>query len=158
MVRLRLPTTAVACRRPGVATACTAGYAAATMGLAEAGRRRAGGARVFPATATLFAPVWVLERGTCSWLALAARIGRGGVMYAGRRIRLAAHSVRELERRAGAGRATALTPGSRTRPGHGSRRAYGTRRKMASSRTGRNGTTPPSAAPPRPAARPGSAA
>ena len=37
--------------------------------LAEAGRRRAGGARVFPVRASLLAPAWVAERAVCSWLA-----------------------------------------------------------------------------------------
>ncbi|MFF4127832.1 glycosyltransferase [Microbispora rosea] len=74
--------------------------AVAAVGLAEIGRRRAGGRRVFPATADLFAPVWVLERATCSWAALAARFVLGGVPYAGRRLRVAAHSTRRLRRRA----------------------------------------------------------
>ncbi|WP_449063095.1 glycosyltransferase [Planomonospora algeriensis] len=66
--------------------------------LAEAGRRRAGGRRVFPFSASLFAPAWILERAVCSWLALAARLTRGGVPYAGRRLRVAAHSVRWIKR------------------------------------------------------------
>ncbi|MBB5631444.1 hypothetical protein BJ981_007230 [Sphaerisporangium krabiense] len=74
------------------------GCAALTAAVAEAGRRRAGGRRVFPASCVLFAPVWVLERGVCSWLALYRR-GRGGVRYAGRTIRVAAHSARELRAR-----------------------------------------------------------
>ncbi|MFI7027122.1 glycosyltransferase [Microbispora rosea] len=74
--------------------------AVAAVGLAEIGRRRAGGRRVFPATAGLFAPVWVLERATCSWAALAARFVLGGVPYAGRRLRVAAHSTRLLRHRA----------------------------------------------------------
>ena len=88
--------TAVVRRRPAVA----ASAAGALIGLAELGRRRAGGTEVFPVTAALLAPIWVLERGTCSWLALGTRIGRGGVMYAGRRIRVAAHSVPQLRSRA----------------------------------------------------------
>ncbi|MFC6081824.1 glycosyltransferase family 2 protein [Sphaerisporangium aureirubrum] len=71
--------------------------AAGVAGLAEVGRRRDGGRRVFPATCSLFAPVWVLERAVCCWLALAARL-RGGVPYNGRRLRVAAHSVRYLRR------------------------------------------------------------
>ncbi|MEV4455915.1 glycosyltransferase family 2 protein [Microbispora sp. NPDC049633] len=74
--------------------------AAAMVGLAEIGRRRAGGRRIFPATSSLFAPVWVLERATCSWAALTARFLLGGVPYAGRRLRTAAHSTRRLRRRA----------------------------------------------------------
>jgi hypothetical protein len=68
------------------------------VGLAEVGRRRGGGRRVFPFSASLFAPVWILERAVCSWLALAARLTRGGVPYAGRRLRVAAHSVRWIRR------------------------------------------------------------
>ncbi|WP_206068269.1 glycosyltransferase [Nonomuraea composti] len=77
--------------------------AGAAVALAELGRRRAGGRHVFPATAPLFAPVWVLERATCSWLALGAALC-GGVPYAGRRLRRAAHSARSLRRAAGSAR------------------------------------------------------
>ncbi|MBB6552095.1 glycosyltransferase [Nonomuraea rubra] len=73
--------------------------AGVAVALAELGRRRAGGARVFPRTAALFAPVWVLERAVCSWLALGAALC-GGVPYAGRRLRRSAHSVRWLRRSA----------------------------------------------------------
>ena len=58
--------------------------AAGVLGLilaAERGRRRANGRTVFPARTSLFAPLWVGERGVCSWLALASRVGRGGVPY-----------------------------------------------------------------------------
>ncbi|MEO3794197.1 glycosyltransferase family 2 protein [Nonomuraea sp. B10E15] len=75
------------------------------VGLAEAGRRRAGGRRVFPASAALPAPVWVLERAACSWLALGAAL-TGGVPYAGGRIRRSAHSVRALRRRVRLARGT----------------------------------------------------
>ncbi|SCL22127.1 glycosyltransferase [Micromonospora inyonensis] len=83
---------AVVARRPGPVL----GAVAATVALAEAGRRRAGGTRVFPAGAALTAPLWVLERAICSWLALGQRVFFGGVRYAGTRIRHAAHSPREL--------------------------------------------------------------
>ncbi len=69
------------------------------VALAELGRRRAGGRRVFPGTAALFAPLWIMERATCGWLALGAAL-RGGVPYAGRRLRRAAHSSRWLRRSA----------------------------------------------------------
>ena len=75
--------------------------AAATVGLAEIGRRRAGGRQVFPLTAALLAPGWMLERAICSWLALAARLFCGGVPYAGRRMRIAAHWFVSGERSAG---------------------------------------------------------
>jgi hypothetical protein len=60
--------------------------AVASVALAEIGRRRGRGARVFPAGATLFTPVWLLERGTCAWLAVGQRVLFGGVSYAGRRL------------------------------------------------------------------------
>jgi hypothetical protein len=72
--------------------------ALATIGLAEFGRRRAGGTAVFPLTASLLAPLWVLERALCSWIALAERI-TGGCRYGGTRVRLAATPVRRLEAR-----------------------------------------------------------
>ncbi|MGA4987525.1 glycosyltransferase [Nonomuraea bangladeshensis] len=90
-------------RRPGLPAA----GAAVAVALAEAGRRRAGGRRMFPWEASLFAPVWILERGTCSWLAVAAAL-RGGVPYAGRRLKVAAHSPRWLRRQAAGGGSGAL--------------------------------------------------
>jgi hypothetical protein len=68
--------------------------------VAERGRRRAGGKHHFPASASLFAPVWVIERGVCAWLALVKR-RRGGVRYAGSTIKVAAHSEAALRRRFG---------------------------------------------------------
>ncbi len=50
--------------------------------LAEAGRRRSGGAAYFPWQASFFAPLWLLERGLCSWIAVARR-SHGGIAYAG---------------------------------------------------------------------------
>lgn len=85
---------AVVARRPGLLLRA----AAATVAVAELGRRRAGGTRVFPAHTALAAPLWVLERGVCSWLALGRRL-RGGVPHAGARVREAAHSSRALRRR-----------------------------------------------------------
>jgi hypothetical protein len=72
--------------------------ALATVGLAELGRRRAGGAGRFPVTAALLAPAWVGERSICAWLALGSRL-RGGVPYGERRLRHSAGSVRRLRRR-----------------------------------------------------------
>jgi hypothetical protein len=63
-----------------------AAAAVAAVALAEAGRRRAGGDVVFPASATLLAPVWLVERGTCAWLAVGTRFLFGGVRYAGGRL------------------------------------------------------------------------
>jgi hypothetical protein len=73
----------------------------AVVATAEAGRHRAGGRRVFPVTSSLLAPVWVVERAVCSWLALGAR-ARGGVPYRDGRLRKAASSHRALRRRMGA--------------------------------------------------------
>ena len=62
------------------------------VAVAEVGRRRAGGRRVYPAITSLCAPFWVLERGICSWIAVHQRIGHGGVRYAESRFATAAHS------------------------------------------------------------------
>lgn len=75
------------------------GAPAAAVALAERGRRRAGGAAVFPATSSLLAPLWVLERGICAWLAVLQRLRFGGVRYGDSVIPLAAHSERQLRRR-----------------------------------------------------------
>ncbi|HEV7563534.1 MAG TPA: glycosyltransferase family 2 protein [Solirubrobacterales bacterium] len=72
--------------------------AATSVALAEVGRRRAGGTTVFPVSGSLLAPAWLLERGTCAWLALGARL-RGGVRYGRGRIRQAATPSRALRRR-----------------------------------------------------------
>jgi hypothetical protein len=69
------------------------------VAIAEAGRRRAGGAAHVPATTPLFAPPWLLERGVTSWLAVWSRLVRGGCVYRGTIIRRAATSRRELRRR-----------------------------------------------------------
>jgi hypothetical protein len=76
-----------------------ASIAAAIVVLAEIGRRRAGGSRVFRASASLFAPLWVAERGVCSWLALLSRVMLGGVRYRGTVLKLAANPMRVLRAR-----------------------------------------------------------
>ncbi len=81
-------------RRP----AWLASAALASVVVAEVGRRRSGARRYVPGDVPLFAPLWVLERGVCSWLALAARL-RGGVRYRGKRLRVAANSMRTLRQR-----------------------------------------------------------
>jgi len=83
---------------PLLATATAAGPrwllsgAAVTIGVAEAGRRAAGGRRVFAADLALWAPFWVLERSLCAWVAVASK-ARGGVRYAGNRLGTSAHPV-----------------------------------------------------------------
>ncbi len=90
--------------------------AAAAAGLAEAGRRRHGGAAVFSPAASLLAPAWVAERSVCSWLALACRL-RGGIGYTGRRLPRAATSPAVLRRRARRlSAARSAEPGPRVRP------------------------------------------
>lgn len=74
---------------------------AALMGVAEVGRRRAGGAERFPPSASLFAPAWVAERSVCAWLALGSRL-RGGVPYGGRRLSHSATSMHRLRWRSSA--------------------------------------------------------
>jgi hypothetical protein len=67
--------------------------------LAEVGRRRAGGRGYFPASSSGLAPLWVLERGICAWLALRNRVTRGGVPYGDGVVPRAASSMRRLRRR-----------------------------------------------------------
>jgi Glycosyltransferase like family 2 len=91
---------------PGLALAAGSGrwkaLAAVALGLvtlAEVGRRRAGGRTFFHPTAPLFAPLWVLERGISSWLAVRERVANGGISYGGTVVPRAASSRRRLRRR-----------------------------------------------------------
>lgn len=68
------------------------------VALAERGRSRAGGRSVFPFSASLCAPLWLLERSAFSWVALGSWV-RGGCPYAGGRLRRAASSRRALKAR-----------------------------------------------------------
>ncbi|HVM34663.1 MAG TPA: glycosyltransferase family 2 protein [Actinomycetota bacterium] len=70
-----------------------AGLATAAVAVAETGRRKAGGSRVFPPVASLLAPLWLAERGVSSWLAVASRL-RGGVRYGEVRIQAAANRTK----------------------------------------------------------------
>lgn len=72
---------------------------AAVVALAELGRRRAGGTRVFPISASFFAPVWLAERAVCAWLALLSRLFLGGIPYRGTVLKLAANPLRVLRAR-----------------------------------------------------------
>ena len=66
------------------------------IGLAELGRRRSAGSRFFPASSSLLAPAWALERGICAWLAVLNRIRRGGQPYGDAFIVRSATPAREL--------------------------------------------------------------
>lgn len=88
-------------RRAGWAAVVVVVLGSAVL-VAEAGRRTAGGATAWPATAALWAPAWVLERAVCAWVALGWRV-RGGVPYRGTRIRCAAHSAAALRGSTGEG-------------------------------------------------------
>jgi hypothetical protein len=91
---------------PAIAAALVAGIPSAlavavlaVIAAAEAGRRRAGGARVFPAVASFAAPLWVCERAICAWLALGAFVLWGGIPYRGQIIARAATPMRVLQQR-----------------------------------------------------------
>ena len=58
-----------------------AGAGFAGIAVAEIGRRRGGGRAVFPATASLVAPLWLIERAIGVLLAVAARLALGGMPY-----------------------------------------------------------------------------
>ena len=73
--------------------------AATTVAVAEWGRWRGGGRRVFPASSSLLAPLWVAERAVCSWVAVGLWATRTGCPYAGTRFRRAATPVRRLRAR-----------------------------------------------------------
>jgi hypothetical protein len=88
--------------------------AASLVLLAERGRRRAGGASVFPSTSSLLAPLWVIERGICSWLAVAQRLRFGGVRYGADVIPTAAHSVSTIRRAQAQSHGTSRTHDTRT--------------------------------------------
>jgi hypothetical protein len=89
------PAAAAAVRTSPVLPAAAAG---ASVALAEVGRRRAGGARVFPVRASLAAPLWLAERSLTAWLAVGSRLILGGVRYAGTTFRKAASSRGRLAR------------------------------------------------------------
>ena len=103
-----LPALILLVRRYGAA-GCIPAAAVGVVGLAELGRRRRSGTLVFPATAALWAPVWVAERMVTIWAALLLRL-TGGVPYAGSKLANAGNSARALRRRHAEARA------NRTRP------------------------------------------
>lgn len=90
-----LAATAVGKRR----TRSIAAAALLAVGVAEIGRRRGGGAKVYPATAPLFAPLWLAERAVCSWVAMWHRLRTGGIPYRGGVVERAATPPKELRAR-----------------------------------------------------------
>lgn len=78
--------------------------------IAEAGRRRAGGRRVFPMRASLYAPAWLAERAVCIWIALGARVFVGGMPYRGTVLRHAATPMRVLRARFAPATSARLSP------------------------------------------------
>jgi hypothetical protein len=74
-------------------------FAGGAIALAEIGRARGGGRRVFPPRTALLAPLWVLERAVTSWCAVGLRLTRGGVRYSHGTLRVAANPERVLRRR-----------------------------------------------------------
>ena len=91
-----IPAVAAARHRRGK---LVAGLVTGSIALAEMGRRRTGGTDFFPWYTSFLAPAWVAERAVCSWLAVANKLARGGVPYAGGIVPKAANSTKELRRR-----------------------------------------------------------
>lgn len=86
---------AVARRRPrGLLLA-----AVASVLVAQVGRIRHGGTRVFDRVSPFLAPVWMVERACLVWLAVFRRFAGGGCRYAGGVILRAATPPRVLRRR-----------------------------------------------------------
>jgi hypothetical protein len=73
--------------------------AGAAVVVAELGRRRAGGSRVYPGGASLYAPLWLTERALCAWAALYYRVAKGGIPYRNGVIARAANPPKQLRRR-----------------------------------------------------------
>jgi hypothetical protein len=65
------------------------GGALASIVVAEIGRRRSGGRRWFPVSASLLAPMWLAERAVCAWCAVGCRL-TGGVRYSSGKLLMAA--------------------------------------------------------------------
>ena len=73
--------------------------AGASVLVAQVGRTRHGGSRVFDRLSPFFAPVWLVERACTAWLAVIRRFSRGGCLYAGGVIPRAANPTRVLRGR-----------------------------------------------------------
>ena len=73
-------------------------FVALAVSCATIGWLRAGAYRRFSPLCVVAAPLWTLERGVCSWLALWQRFRFGGVRYGDSVIAASASSQRELKR------------------------------------------------------------
>ncbi len=91
-----LPGLLVAWHAAGIAA--LPAYIAVAVSIAAIGWLRAGAYRHFSPICVLAAPLWILERGICSWLALWQRIRFGGIRYGDSVIAASASSPRELKR------------------------------------------------------------
>ncbi|MDP9017763.1 MAG: glycosyltransferase family 2 protein, partial [Candidatus Eremiobacteraeota bacterium] len=76
----------VASRRWTLLAAAAVGFVC----LAEVGRRKGQGSAHFPIVSSIVAPLWVLERSICAWLALGSLVKNGGIRYGNEIIRIAA--------------------------------------------------------------------
>lgn len=76
-----------------------AGEAVLAILMAEIGRRKYEGTKVFDIQSSLFAPFWLLERGICTWIALFEKLTRGGVEYNNSVITTAANSISKIRHR-----------------------------------------------------------
>jgi glycosyltransferase involved in cell wall biosynthesis len=74
--------------------------AIAATALAFAGWLRDSAWKHFPLWSVAAAPLWLVERGVCAWIAVYQRVARGGVRYAGNVIRDAATPPARLTRHA----------------------------------------------------------
>lgn len=79
-----------------IAPLLPAALLAASIPLAEVGRRVHGGAKFFSPACSLYAPCWLLERGICTWLAMFAKLKNGGVRYNNKIISIAANPIWKL--------------------------------------------------------------
>jgi hypothetical protein len=80
------------CKKPAIAGALVV----AAIVAAFAGWLRDGARHHFSIWCVATAPVWMLERGICAWIALYRRVVCGGVHYAGNIVRSAATPARAL--------------------------------------------------------------
>ena len=89
--------------RPWGLRRALAGFVVGSVAVAESGRRTPGGRAAFRPSAPLWAPGWIAERAVTMWLAVGARLLRGGVRWGDHRMAAAATPVRVLRRRLGSG-------------------------------------------------------